>query len=155
MESTIATVISVSRDAALVSIDTATACPRCASGKGCGAGILGDSGSRRNLEVPVMTGMKIAAGDRVRLSLQSAHLLRAALLAYGTPLAGILVSLAGASWLYQAPTDGQAALIALAGFAAGLLTGRQLIRRDSCLERLVPSITERIVTDTQLSPDAI
>lgn len=102
-----------------------------------------------------MPGMEIATGDRVRLSLQSAHLLRAALLAYGLPLAGIVVSLGGASWFYDSLSDGQAAMIALAGFAAGLMTGRRLLRRDSCLERLVPSITERIATDPQKSSDAV
>lgn len=99
--------------------------------------------------------MLIVTGDRVRLSLHSVHLLRAALLAYGAPLAGIVVSLAGASWFYGALADGPAALIALVGFVAGLIGGRRLLRRESCLERLVPCITERIATDTRLSSNAV
>jgi positive regulator of sigma E activity len=97
--------------------------------------------------------MILEPGDQVRLSLQSSHLLRATTLAYGLPLAGIVLFLAAGSWLNDSLGDNQAVLIALAGFVAGWATGRHLLRRDNCLDRLVPRISERVATGSRVSAD--
>lgn len=146
MQSSLATVISVMRDSVLVSIDAAPACARCAAGKGCGAGILAGPDEPRQIEVALNPALSLRVGDQVRLSLHSSHLLRASVLAYGLPLAGIVLSLAAGAWIVDGLSDTQAVMIALPGYLAGYLTGRYLLRRENCIERLVPTIAERIVS---------
>ena len=149
MQTSLATVISVTHDSALVSIDATSACARCAAGKGCGAGILAGPDRSRRIEVALDSALSLRIGDQVRLSLHSSHLLRASVLAYGLPLAGIVLSLAAGSWIIDGLGDAQAVLIALPGYLAGYAAGRYLLRRDNCMERMVPTIVERVT-----APDA-
>ncbi len=60
-------VIAVVRDRdgarATVSVDAAAICPRCAAGKGCGAGIFGASKSVRRIEVSLAPGLEVSEGQ--------------------------------------------------------------------------------------------
>ncbi len=145
MHSNLATVISVTHDSVLLSIDAAPACARCAAGKGCGAGILAGPGRPRRFAVARDPALSLSVGDQVRLSMRSSHLLRASVLAYGLPLAGIVLSLAAGSWIIDGLGDSQAVMIALPGYLAGYATGRYLLRRENCMERLVPTIVDHYV----------
>ena len=79
---------------ALVVVDPSAACPRCAAGKGCGAGILATGRGVRRVEVAVPDGMELTVGDRVALSLLPENLLTAATIAYGIPLGGAVAGAA-------------------------------------------------------------
>ena len=68
---------------AFVDVDRSVACPRCAAGKGCGAGILDVTSRTRRVEASVPEGMVLAVGDRVAVSLLPENLLAAASIAYG------------------------------------------------------------------------
>lgn len=127
---------------AVVGIDVAAACPRCAAGKGCGAGIFVDTGTRRHVEAAVRPGLQLRKGDLVEVALAPENLLRAALIVYGLPMAGAILAAAiayalGVSELF-------AAISALAGLGAGLLLGRWRLRREDCLSRFVPTVDKRL-----------
>lgn len=126
---------------ALVLVDAAVQCARCASGKGCGAGIFGSREARR-IEARVASGLSVRAGDTVRIELAPQDLLRAAVMVYGIPLIG---GVGSAALAYIAGGgDLAAACAALLGLAAGLAVSRRQLRRAHCLRALTPVITARL-----------
>ena len=137
---------SLSRDErgmhAVVGIDVASACPRCAAGKGCGAGIFADTGRERQVHADVLPGLQVAEGDLVEVTLAPDNLLRAALIVYGLPMVGAIVGAVLAYWLSLG--DLGAAAAALAGIGGGLLLGRWRLRRRDCLSRFVPTVEKRL-----------
>jgi len=143
MESPVGRIVSIADGQATVSVDAAEVCARCAAGKGCGAGLLTGSNRTRIIEVQLSPGMEIEPGDEVKLSLAPSHLLRAAVLAYGLPLIGIVVALGVASILNQALDDHFAIALAISGLVMGGLLGRHFLNKEACLKNLVPTISER------------
>ena len=141
METPTGTVVSLTERAgdlcAVIEVDAAAACPRCAAGKGCGAGILGASRAARRVEAVIDSGMHLGEGDRVQLTLAPASVLRAAIVVYGFPLLGALAAAALAYGLSLG--DLGAALAALAGIGAGMLVGRRRLRRTQCLREFLPT----------------
>lgn len=127
---------------AVVGIDVAAVCPRCAAGKGCGAGIFVDTGRQRHVEAVVRPGLKLQEGDLVEVSLAPDNLLRAALIVYGLPMAGAILAAALAFGLGLSELF--AAMSALAGLGTGLLVGRWRLQREDCLSRFVPMVDKRL-----------
>ena len=109
---------------------SAQRCARCASGKGCGAGIGEMDGRPRRVNAVIPARYEIEVGDNVRIALAPDRVLAAALIVYGMPLAGGVV---GAVAGY------------LAGLAVGAILGRARLRRDRSLRRLTPTIVAREV----------
>jgi sigma-E factor negative regulatory protein RseC len=143
MESIQGTVLSVSGQLATVSVDTAAVCPRCAAGKGCGAGLFGASSASRSIDIELPPADDIRPGDRVTLSILPKRLLHASMLVYGLPLAGVLILLL-LGFLFMRPlTDAVAVSLAMAGLLGGFLLGRSLLGRESCLRQFVPAVTGR------------
>ncbi len=140
MDSLVGKIVSIGPGSATVTVERTAACPRCAAGKGCGAGLLGGTRTSALLEVPLSAACSLREGDEVRLTLEPSHLLRATLLVYGLPLAGIVLMLI-AGWFISKPlTDAEAVAYAIAGLAAGLIAGRRQLNRHECLQRFVPTI---------------
>ncbi len=134
-------VVSIVRDGtrarAVVTVDAAAICPRCAAGKGCGAGIFGASQSTRRIEVSLAPGCDVSEGDTVRLSLASRNLLQAAIIVYGWPLLG---AIAGALLAFLGALDDKAAAASvLAGLAVGVALARLRLSRKDCLSRYSPT----------------
>jgi sigma-E factor negative regulatory protein RseC len=127
---------------AVVEVDVSKACPRCAAGKGCGAGLFTGSGRKRSVEAIVGEHLSLAEGDSVEISLASDNLLKAALIVYGMPLIGAIAA-AGLAYLLQLG-DSAAAVAAVLGLMSGLLAGRWLLSRDECLENFVPYVEKRL-----------
>ena len=143
MEPPTGKIVAISRGSATVAVARTTACARCAAGKGCGAGLLGSKRPDALLEVSLPEASDLEIGDSVRLALAPANLLRASLLVYGPPLAGI-VAVPAAGWLLAGPlSDAAAAGLAVAGFVSGVMTSRSLLERQGCLTRLTPTIEGR------------
>jgi sigma-E factor negative regulatory protein RseC len=140
METVIGKVSSVRGRLAIVVVDSPIACQRCASGKGCGAGLLTGTDKPRQIEISVPPGMNLAAGANVRLTMAPGDLLRAAFIAYGLPLVSML-ALTGATraWL-GALDDLPAVLVAVAGLSAGLVAGRHLLKKEATCRHFVPVI---------------
>jgi len=133
-------IVSIGQGKAMVAVERTAACPRCAAGKGCGAGLLSGSTRPAILEVTLSPQQNLGEGDEVRLTLEPSHLLHASLLVYGLPLAGIVLMLV-AGWLISRPlSDPEAIAYAIAGLTAGLLAGRWQLNRRDCLKQFVPKI---------------
>lgn len=142
MDAPVATVISIANSLVTVSVERSAVCARCASGKGCGAGLMGSGRLPASIEVAVPDAMVLLVGDRVTLSLAPEDLLRASFLAYGLPLAGMTAALS-IGWLAGPLGDLSAIALAAVGLLSGLAVGRYKIRRNKCMERFVPRIMSR------------
>lgn len=136
-------VVSVEPGSVTVSVDAAAVCRRCAAGRGCGAGLLTGARQPKLIDAVVAPGMDLAPGDEVELTLAPTHLLRAAALAYGLPLLGVIVALGIAWYLDQALNDALAVLLAIVGVSGGAIVGRHFLKRESCLMNLTPSVSKR------------
>jgi sigma-E factor negative regulatory protein RseC len=128
---------------AVVEVKVAASCPRCASGKGCGAGIFTASGNAAQpVEASVREGLILSEGDVVEISLAPDNLLQAAIIVYGLPMLG---AIAGAVLAYAfSLRDSAAAISALIGMAAGLVVSRWRVRQTSCLRNFVPVVERRV-----------
>lgn len=114
------------RRTVLVAVDPVPACRRCMEGRGCGAGLMSASGATE-VAVPAPHGLDLAPGDTVELRLPAQALLRAALLAYGLPLAGLLLAASGAALIGA----GEPLTVFAAG--GGMLAGALAARRRLAL----------------------
>lgn len=113
-------VIESSAGVARVKVQRNGGCGRCHEEGGCG-----NAADLRCDEFLVLSELNVCSGDRVRIEVPEGATLRAALLAYGLPLTGIILG-AGAGSLMTGSDPGSVAG-ALAGFAvslAGLRAGR-------------------------------
>ena len=121
----------------LIDVTPVAGCARCASGRGCGAGLAPAGGGTREIRIASPAGRSFEVGDSVRLELAPGRLIRSAALAYGLPL---LLAL-GAAIAGSAGGDTAAALGAIAGLGAGVfLASRLQAGRDAfaqCEPRLV------------------
>lgn len=146
MQSPEGTVVSVSDDAlgsvAIVAVTAEIACERCKAGKGCGAGLLGGQSAERQVKARVAADLDLHSGDRVSMSLEPRHLLRAAGIVYGYPLLGGVMA-AGVVMILGLG-DVMAALLALTGLVAGILLARIRIQNSRCLRQFTPVVIARL-----------
>lgn len=126
----------------VVEVAASVRCARCASGKGCGAGLLGGDQRPRRVDALIARHLVLDEGDHVIVELAPNNLLRASALVYGLPLLGAVLG-AGGAWLSGAGDLG-AALAALAGAGAGMLIGRLRLQNNECLRAFTPVVTARI-----------
>lgn len=140
MTSPVATVLSVAGNEAVVEVTDRNVCPRCAAGNGCGAGIFGVDKEPVSLTVRIDSGVRIATGDQVRLSLEPADLVMASFYAYGAPLTGLLFAAGLAYWLVDPLSDLLALVVSISGLLTGGVAGRMLAQRNECVSRISPSI---------------
>jgi sigma-E factor negative regulatory protein RseC len=124
---------------AIVDVDAAAVCARCAAGRGCGAGLLAGAGGARRVSAAVAADIELREGDEVELTLAPENLLNAALLVYGLPLLGGLAGAATA--LHLALPDPAAATVAVLGAATGYAVSRWRVRQQACLQRFTPTVT--------------
>jgi sigma-E factor negative regulatory protein RseC len=134
---------------AVVEVDAQVGCPRCARGRGCGAGLFNGRQQTHRVEARVMPGLQIDEGDVVRIELAPRNVLRAALIVYGLPLVGAAFA-AGLAYLF-ALGDAAAAALAIAGLIAGLVIGRRQLARQVCLAQFTPTVSERLAPDATLA----
>ena len=140
MESVVGKVSSVRDRVATIVVDSPIGCHRCATGKGCGAGLLTGTEKLRQIEIVVPAGMNLHVGSGVRLAVAPRDLLRAASIAYGLPLVTMLAFIGLARALFGAMDDLPAILVAAVGLLAGLVAGRQLLKTEAACRYLVPVI---------------
>lgn len=144
MEQSRGRIIAVANDCsrATVEADFALFCSRCASGKGCGAGVFGGDSGPRRFEAPVIGRLELRKGDEVQIELAPRSVLRAAYIVYGLPLA-VALTASGAAWL-AGLSDGEAVLAAIGGIALGAYLGRRRLQRSDCLRQFTPAIVGRL-----------
>lgn len=125
-----------------VEVSAAVACARCASGRGCGAGLLGASEKNRRVHALIAAGVDVHEGDEVRIELSSLQLLRASWLVYGLPLVAAVIA-TGVAYLVGLD-DFYAVVVAVVGMAAGLVVARRQLSSAPCLYRFTPTIVARL-----------
>ena len=117
---------------------TAAACPRCAAGKGCGAGLFAAGTGEREVEAQIPSDLQVAVDDIVELALAPDNILQAAKIVYGLPMTG---AIAGAALAWGTGLgDAAAAACALLGLAGGVIVGRRRLRDKDCLNAFTPAI---------------
>ncbi len=127
----------------VLDVDASAVCPRCAAGRGCGAGIFAQtSGSRRRISAALDSRLSVSAGDTVRVALQPSNVLLAAFIVYGYPLIAA-VGAASLAWALEL-SDLIAAVFALFGMMLGALLARWRLASNDCLQRLTPVVVERL-----------
>jgi sigma-E factor negative regulatory protein RseC len=136
-------VAAVDGEFAIVTVEAAVACARCAAGRGCGAGLL-QQDRTRTVKARVRPEQRLAPGDRVRLELAPDRLLRAAWLAYGLPLLGVVLAVAAASTFEQAGNELLVVAGGALGLVAGLAAGRRALRGGECLDRMTPIAVRQV-----------
>ncbi len=94
------------------------------------------------MAVPLEPGMTVHVGDQVRLTLADGSLLRATILAYGLPLAGLLLA-AGAALISGRP-DAESVVWGLLGTTAGYVLARRRLRQAHCLSSLQPRLDSSV-----------
>lgn len=132
--------MSVTAGRAVVSVEGGAVCLRCAEGRGCGAGVYGQSRGERLVDARIPGGVHVDVGDTVRLVIAPRDLLGASLLAYGLPLAGLLLGALAAAGIASAPGDAVAVALGGLGLGAGLVLGRWRLRRVGCVRRFEPVV---------------
>lgn len=125
-----------------VEVSAVVACARCASGRGCGAGLLGASEKNRRVQALIAAGVDVQEGDKVRIELSPQQLLRASWLVYGLPLVAAVIA-TGVAYLLRLD-DFYAVVAAVVGMAAGLVVARRQLSSASCLLRFTPTIVARL-----------
>ncbi len=136
-------VISINTDSSVVvEIETAIACERCASGKGCGAGLLGSRPGERHVTALVAPDLGLDNGDKVSVALEPSNVLRAATIVYGYPLFAAL-TMAGFALIIGLDDVG-AAVTALGGLVGGIIFARWRLSNARCLRQFTPVVVERL-----------
>jgi sigma-E factor negative regulatory protein RseC len=126
-----ARVVAVEPDACWVEAIATPGCSACASGQGCGGGVIGKLlGERRHhLRVALPARLRPAVDDEVEIGVREQGLLRASALAYLLPLAGIVAgAVSGARLAPQGGSDAWSMAAAAAGFLFAVAAARALSR---------------------------
>lgn len=144
-----ARVVAVEAEACWVETVAQPGCGACASGQGCGGGVIGRLlGERRHhLRVALPASVRPAVDDVVEIAVREHSVLRASVLAYLLPLAGIVTgAVAGERLAPAGGSDAWSMAAAAAGFLIAVLAARVLARRSGAavaepvLLRVFPSL---------------
>jgi sigma-E factor negative regulatory protein RseC len=139
-------IISIDSSAAdykvVVAVDAAVNCERCASGKGCGAGLFAKKSGKQQVEASVASDLGVKPGDFVSIVMQPTNILRAAIIVYGYPLIAALLAASVAYGLGL--NDIAAAAAALLGLASGISIARVRLKSAKCLREFTPTVVERL-----------
>ena len=141
MQSASATVVKVSDAEVQLTVARDAVCARCASGKGCGAGLFGQARKPVSIDVIRPTGLVVTPGDQVDLAIESSAVLRASIAVYGLPLLGLVGLPLIASWTGLADGDASLAVAALAGIYGGFVVGKAWSGRYGCSRQYEPKIS--------------
>ena len=126
----------------VVEIDSVVVCERCESGKGCGAGLLGQHSGDRRVQALVAGQLEVGNGDLVSIMLEPRNVLRAAIIVYGYPLsAAVMATFVAYS---TGLGDIAAALAALSGLACGILVAKVRLQNTRCLRDFTPIVVDRL-----------
>lgn len=129
----------LNQDSAVVEMAARPVCARCARGEGCGFGFLNaDGAGPHRLVLSRPPGIVLRVGDRVEIGLAESGLLRASLIAYGVPGAGVVVGASLAS-IFRL-SEPASVLLTLSAFVAGLLLARRMASSAGTDRRCQPKL---------------
>jgi sigma-E factor negative regulatory protein RseC len=138
-------VVAVDDDAVWVATLRRSTCGSCAAQHGCGHGLLNRLGSGRRHYIRALPGAIIPAqcrvGDTVEIALPESVILKGSVMLYLLPLLLMLAGAAAAAARWPELQD----LGALAGAAAGLVTGLVAVRVHAARHRQDPALQPTLV----------
>jgi len=141
--------------AAWVQCNSRIACQRCASGQGCGGGLLGSLLGDRLHRIRVeRRGFELQPGDQVELGIREIGLVWAAAIAYLLPLAGLLIGAVAAGAAAGFDSDGYTLVGGLAGLLLAIAVSRRLSVRAGSKLDVAPQIVRIIGPCSALHGDS-
>ncbi|MCW9046378.1 MAG: SoxR reducing system RseC family protein [Alphaproteobacteria bacterium] len=143
---TVAVVIALEGDMAVLAAARKSACESCASAKGCGVSALAGMFGNKKLHFTVPNSMDARIGDAFIVGISQKVILKMASIAYLLPLTGTLAGAIGSSFF------GASDLGAACGAVLGLIGGLALAQRISSRGDILNSATPTILRPA-LSPD--
>ena len=144
MERTKGRICALRGSRATVRVDTRASCPRCASGKGCGAALLQANERAVQIEIDLPPGVLPAVVDTIGLAISPVYLLNAALIAYGLPLAGLVLFAGLSLWFAGGSNEWLSMAAAAFGLFAGLVSGRRLLNNRRLCRQFRPAYDEAV-----------
>ncbi len=123
-----------------VEVDAMPVCERCASGHGCGAGLLAPTRRSRIVSATIGNALRPVVGDRVCIELADTNLLRAAFLTYGVPLIFMLGTVAVGVLVTEHLHDLAAIGLAGVGLLCGWAFSAYRLRQVPCQQQFVPRV---------------
>jgi len=106
-------------DLAMIQMRRHSACNHCELNSGCGTGAIGRLLGHRSRPLTIRNKLNLKPGDRVLLGMPDRAFLRASLLIYGLPLAGLIGAGLVAQWAFS-ESELYVFIFSAAGFIAGL-----------------------------------
>ena len=125
-------------------LERGSVCAGCELNRGCGTGALGRLLGHRSRPIVIETDRDLRPGDSLRLGVAESALVKASLMVYGFPLAGMIIG--GLLAVLVNLPEFIVALFALAGFATGYKFSTSLA------SRLEDDLLKPYIVDIQLNP---
>ncbi len=125
-------------DHVTVEVNTASFCPRCAAGKGCGAGLIGSDSGPRHVDVSLPEHVDLVEGAEVTLELEPQSVLRAAVVVYGVPL--LIMAVVSVVAVLLGWSDLVSAAVMVGAGVLGVSVSRRRLQRSNCLKQFTPVI---------------
>ena len=135
-----AIVTEIEEDLAMIQMQRHSACSHCELSRGCGTGAIGRLLGHRSKPLTIRNRYNLKPGDSVVLGMPDEALLKASLLIYGLPLAGLIGGGLVAQWAFS-ESELYVFIFAVAGFIAGL-TFSGLIAKSHFSQQFDPKILE-------------
>ena len=127
-------------DLAMIQMLRHSACNHCELNSGCGTGAIGRMLGHRSKPLTIRNKFNLNPGDRVLLGMPDRAFLRASLLIYGLPLAGLIGAGLVAQWAFPG-SDLYVFIFSAAGFIAGL-SSSSLIAKNHFSQQFNPKILQ-------------
>lgn len=127
-------------DRAMIQMQRHSACSHCELNSGCGTGAIGRLLGHRSKPLTIRNKHNLKTGDSVVLGMPDEAFLKASLLIYGLPLAGLIGGGLVAEWTFSA-SELYVFIFAVAGFIVGL-TFSGLIAKSRFSQQFDPKILE-------------
>lgn len=140
MESVAAKIREINGRVATVVVTAAPMCPRCAAGRGCGAGIFHSGTNYPSMRIALPPSLRVEVDDEIRLAIDPRKLLLGAGLAYGIPLVAMVVALFVAQWVFGGMGDMGGIVVASGGLLTGMAVSRIYLARKPACKELIPVV---------------
>jgi sigma-E factor negative regulatory protein RseC len=135
-----AVVTGLDGDLAMIQMLRHSACSHCELNSGCGTGAIGRLLGHRSKPLTIRNESNLKPGDRILLGMPDRAFLRASLLIYGLPLAGLIGAGLVAEWAF-AGSELHVFIFSAAGFIA-VLSFSSFIAKNYFSQQFNPKILQ-------------
>ncbi len=133
-------IVAVEGDYAWVETRIKTTCNSCAVQSGCGTSVLSKVLGRKLFRTRIANALGARQGDDVMIAIPEDTLVRASLVVYLLPLAGLVIGAVAARILLPGSHEVMSIMAGVTGFAGGLLAAKTMIKRGEMEQTAVPEM---------------